>query len=418
MSSPGQTVGISVFTDFLIDDLNIARENLSLAYLIGTLSSSFILTYAGKFFDRFGARVTSVLAGFCLGLALFYLSEVNVTLSLAESIFGNSHTEVIVFVLLVLGFFAVRFFGQGVLTMASKNMVMKWFEKRRGMASAFMGIAISFGFSYSPRIFDWIISIYGWHGAWQVIAFIVGILFVIFAIITFRDNPFEFGLKPDGKEIISKRQKSISFQPIKDYTLSEARSTFSFWVFNLSFFLHGLYITAITFHIVDIFEGAGMQREEAIMIFLPSAVIAVTFQLVSGYVADFIKMKYLLMVNLIGLIIANTGLWFLSPGLPVYLIILGNGIGSGLFGVVSSVTWPRYYGLTHLGAISGYSMSWIVAGSAIGPYLFSLLHKIENNYQLAGLLSLVCCIILLILSFKADNVNLKKLETKNGLNKN
>ena len=28
-SAPGQTVGISVFTDFLIHDLNISREKLS-----------------------------------------------------------------------------------------------------------------------------------------------------------------------------------------------------------------------------------------------------------------------------------------------------------------------------------------------------------------------------------------------------
>ena len=55
MSAPGQTVGISVFTDFLIEDLKISRDNLSLAYLIGTLLSSLILTYAGKFYDKFPA---------------------------------------------------------------------------------------------------------------------------------------------------------------------------------------------------------------------------------------------------------------------------------------------------------------------------------------------------------------------------
>ena len=48
MSAPGQTIGISVFTDFLIDALGITRDSLSLAYLIGTMSSSFLLTRAGK----------------------------------------------------------------------------------------------------------------------------------------------------------------------------------------------------------------------------------------------------------------------------------------------------------------------------------------------------------------------------------
>ncbi len=44
MSIPGQTMGVSVFTDRLIDSLKISRLNLSLAYMIGTLSSSLLLS--------------------------------------------------------------------------------------------------------------------------------------------------------------------------------------------------------------------------------------------------------------------------------------------------------------------------------------------------------------------------------------
>jgi OFA family oxalate/formate antiporter-like MFS transporter len=36
-----------------------------------------------------------------------------------------------------------------------------------------------------------------------------------------------------------------------------------------------------------------------------------------------------------------------------------------------AVTWPRFYGREHLGAISGFSMSITVFGSAIAPWLFS-----------------------------------------------
>lgn len=408
MSAPGQTVGISVFTDFIIDELKISRENLSLAYLIGTLVSSFFLTKAGRFFDRFGARVTSVLAALFLGLSLFYLSEVSSLSGIISSFVGIEYWSAIVFILLSFGFLSTRFFGQGVLTMSSKNMVMKWFDKRRGMASAYMGIAISFGFSYSPRVFDWLISLFGWKGAWQVLALLVGIIFMLFAALSFRDNPFEFGLKPDGKEIIPKKKNVPIYHPEKDYTLKEVKATYSFWVFNLSLAMHALYGTAITFHIIDVFASAGLSRVDAIMIFLPSSIVAVSFQLVSGYVADFIKMKYLLIVEIIGMMISMIALTFLSEGFPVILLILGNGIASGLFGVVSSVTWPRFYGLKNLGAITGFNMGWIVAGSAIGPYLFSLLYNINQNYSIPALLCFVATIILLFLSFKADNVNINK----------
>lgn len=403
-SSPGQTVGISVFTDYLIRDLGISRNSLSFAYLLGTLFSSFLLTYAGKFYDKFGSRITSVTAAVFLGLALFYMSvlpEITSFIASLLDIEGNFITLTV----LVFGFFLVRFFGQGTLTMASKNMVMKWFDKRRGMASALMGIAISFGFSYSPKIFDDIINIAGWQKAWFHIGLIVLVPFALFAFLIFRDNPKIYGLIPDGKKIESKKAKSVKFHPQQDFTLSEAIKTYNFWIFNLTLALQGLYITALTFNIVDIFTTAGLSRTDAILIFLPVSVIAVIFQLGSGYVADFIKLKYLLILQLSGMILSMIGLTFLSEGIPLYLIILGNGIASGLFGVISTVCWPRFYGTKHLGEISGFNMSWIVAGSALGPYLFSLLFKIEQNYYWSGIIMIITAVILLFLSIRIDNRN-------------
>lgn len=409
-STPGQTIGVSVFTDFLIEDLGITRENLSIAYMLGTLISSFVLTYAGRFFDKFGARITSALAGLLLGLSLFYLSAVENIVSFVNGIFGITFSDTITFIVLVLGFFLVRFFGQGTLTMSSRNMVMKWYEKRRGMASAIMGIAISFGFSYSPKVMDSLISTYTWQGTWQLLAVVVGIFFAIFAYTAFRDNPQDHGLIPDGKKIIPKKDHAVKYKANKDYTLKEVKKSLSFWVFNLTLALQGLYITALTFHVVDVFNAAGMDRSEAINIFLPSAIVAVTFQLVSGYLADFVRLKYLLFVQLTGMIISMTGLYFLAAGFPIILIIAGNGIAGGLFGVISSVTWPRYYGTKHLGEISGFNMSWVVAGSAVGPYLFSLLKEISGSYQLSGLVMLVIAFVLFILTFKADNVNFKTVD--------
>lgn len=407
MSAPGQTIGISVFTDFLIDALGITRDSLSLAYLIGTLSSSFLLTRAGKFFDRFGARLTSVLAALFLGLSLFYLSEVVSVAFFISHLFSEENHTGIVFIAIVLGFFAVRFFGQGVLTMASRNMVMKWFDKRRGLASAIMGISLSFGFSYAPKVFDDLINSYGWQETWQLLAIVIGGVFMIFAAISFRDNPFDYGLVADGKEISSTKKNEPIYHPAKDYTLSEARRTYSFWVFNLSLSMQALYGTALTFHIVDVFNSASLLREDAISIFLPMAIVAVVFEIISGYLADFIKMRYLLIVEICGMLISMTGLTLLGNEWAIYLIITGSGMASGLFGVVSSVTWPRFFGLKHLGSISGFNMSWIVAGSALGPYLFSILHGIKGSYEIPALTCLVLTLVLLILSFKAKNVNLK-----------
>ena len=114
------------------------------------------------------------------------------------------------------------------------------------------------------------------------------------------------------------------------------------------------------------------------------------------------------MVQIIGMILSMAGLTILAQGLPVYLIIIGNGISGGLFGVVSAVMWPRFFGTEHLGAITGLNMSWMVAGSALGPYLFSLFYDFAGNYELAGIINLLVAAVLLLLSFRADNVNESK----------
>ncbi len=48
MSLPGQTMGMAVFTAPFIEAFGLTRTELSLAYLFGTVSSSFFLTTAGR----------------------------------------------------------------------------------------------------------------------------------------------------------------------------------------------------------------------------------------------------------------------------------------------------------------------------------------------------------------------------------
>ena len=79
---------------------------------------------------------------------------------------------------------------------------------------------------------------------------------------------------------------------------------------------------------------------------------------------------------------------------------------SGLAGVLTNVSWPRFFGLTHLGAISGFAMSLNVAGSALGPAIFSLAERYGgNSYDFACYAVLLIAMVLLVLGFKANNPN-------------
>ena len=79
------------------------------------------------------------------------------------------------------------------------------------------------------------------------------------------------------------------------------------------------------------------------------------------------------------------------------------GLTSGFWGVLLNVTYPRYFGRDHLGAISGLNMSILVIASAVGPYLFSFGKNYLGSYRNTALLVLLLPLVMLVLSFFAHN---------------
>lgn len=403
MSAPGQTVGVSVFTDKLIDALQISRTNLSLAYMLGTGASALAMTFAGIFYDRFGARLMATISAIMLAGVLVTLSKIDHIAGWMQQYLRND-SIIVTIITVTLAFFLLRLFGQGILTMVSRNMVMKWFHRNRGLANGILGVIMSFGFSYAPRYFNDLIEASNWRMAWIDIAFIL-LLFSVFSFLFFRDDPYECGQQPDGLRFSPKEGKnSRVIHRVESLSLSQTIRKYSFWIFNLGLFLSGLFITAFTFHVVSIFNTANLARELAISIFLPAAVISVFFHFAGSWLSDFISLKYLLLMLLLGLIMSMLSMLKLQNPFFYKLLILGNGITTGMFGTLIAVTWPKLYGTKHLGAISGFALSWVVAGSAVGPYLLSLSIKFtgEYNYTVYGLM--LFCGILIFLSAFLKNI--------------
>jgi OFA family oxalate/formate antiporter-like MFS transporter len=71
-SLPGQTIGLAVFTDSLIEVLGLSRTELSMAYLLGTIVSSLFLARAGRWYDIWGGRIMIPAASVGLSLMIFF----------------------------------------------------------------------------------------------------------------------------------------------------------------------------------------------------------------------------------------------------------------------------------------------------------------------------------------------------------
>jgi MFS family permease len=222
-----------------------------------------------------------------------------------------------------------------------------------------------------------IIDDYGWQMSWQILA--VCLFIFSFCVIQFyRNKPEDFGLVPDG---VSKQGVTKKNHPIeKHFTLQEAKKTRAFWMIGLALAFNSFFTTGFTFHVVSIFENQAYTKAEAISVFIPISIIAITVSTLGNVLSDYLHHKLYLYIMLCSGVLATLGLFFLGSGFGVYLLISGLGIYSGLFAVVNAVTWPRYFGRQHLGAITGKVMSFLVIASAIAPSLFSYCYTILGSY--------------------------------------
>jgi OFA family oxalate/formate antiporter-like MFS transporter len=385
ISLPGQTMGMAVFTDYLIEALHLSRTQLSIAYLIGTVGSSLFLTRAGRWYDRLGGRVTVAAASAGLAVMVLFISMSD---SLAMHFGGG---VMVSFRFITLGYFGVRFLGQGILTNASRNVLLVWFEERRGLVTSARGVFVSFGFSVAPLVLAWSIVRAGWHEALWELAFVC-LVFAGLALVLLRDNPQSCGVLVDGHT----HEDQVPLTTLQhSATLAQARRTPIFWLATLSLSIHSLLSTAVTFHIVSIFAAAGRSQTEAFAYFLPTAAFATAANLLCGWLVDKRSLKPFIIIMLGGFLLGAIGLLYLQHIWGYAALVVGFGIGGGLWSVTSSLAFIRNFGPLHLGEISGLCTSIMVFSSAIGPALFSLGLDYFGSYAAALWVCMIALILLL-----------------------
>ena len=166
-------------------------------------------------------------------------------------------------------------------------------------------------------------------------------------------------------------------------TLDQARRSPIFWLATLSLSMHSLLGTAATFHIVSIFAEAGRSQTEAFAYFLPTAVFSTVTNLLCGWLVDRRSLKPFMIVMLASFMAGAVGLLYLEYNLGYVALVVGFGIGGGLWSVTSNLAFIRNFGPLHLGEITGLCTSIMVFASAIGPALFSLGLDFTGSYAAA-----------------------------------
>ena len=398
-SIPGQTIGVSVFTEHLMTATGLSRLQLANAYLVGTLTSGCLLPFGGKLLDRWGSRQVAVLAAVGLGLTLGYLTVCDRLSTILSTQLALDPTLVAA-ILLIVGFVSLRFCGQGMLTMTSRTMLGKWFERRRGQVSGIEGIFVAFGFAIAPYAFSQAISTFGWRQTWRILAVAVGIGMSSIGWLLFRDNPEICGLRMDGEKSSSvnsvsvlaadsEKQETLTSEPLWGFTREQALKTLAFWAVTLAFASQALSVTGITFNIVSIGVEMGIAEADIVRIFIPNAMVSTAVGFMVGLLCDRLRLQFIFMVMMAAQAAGIAAVANLNRPEMWAVAVVGLGISSGCFGTLTTVVLPRFFGRAHLGAIAGVQMMMIVIASAIGPSLLANSKAITGSYVAA---LYACCL--------------------------
>ena len=364
MTGPGQTIGVSVFIDHFIADLGISRSEVSMAYLVGTLGAALLLPLIGNRIDRIGVRRAMTMIAIVFGIALVGMAGINGLVALA------------------VGFFAIRLFGQGSLTLASTLAVTHWFDRQRGLALGIAATAMSILMSLVPVILNVVIEAYSWRTAWIVAAVLVWVIVIPIAQWGLVDRPSDVGQYPDGVAPATDDATAVALTP--SATHEEAIRTSRFWIVAIASATVGLLSTALNFHQISMLGDAGLSATEAAAMFLPQVIGAAIAGVVFGYLADRLTGRILIPMVMATLAFSLLLTLVLAPGTAVILYAITLGAAGGSSRTVTSTLLPRWFGVGHIGAIQGTSTLITVASTALGPVMFSLAKEATGSYGVAA----------------------------------
>ena len=146
--------------------------------------------------------------------------------------------------------------------------------------------------------------------------------------------------------------------------------------------------TGVTFHIVDLGIDSGIGGREAVQLFIPLAIVSTMTGMLSGWAADRVPVRALVLASIVLQTIAYIGAGRLGEWPFLVMMLVGWGGAGGLFATLLNVAMPNFFGRTHLGSITSIQMSAMVAASAMGPALLAAGKTYLGSYE-AGLLW--CC---------------------------
>jgi MFS family permease len=281
---------------------------------------------------------------------------------------------------LTLGFTGIRMFGQGGLSLVATTAVAPWFDRRRGFAIGVTSAVGSALLSLVPLLAAFAIDRTGWRIAWLLLAVLVWVTVLPIAFRGLIDRPADVGQQVDGDPAPADGEEVVarSFGPA--FTRAQAVRTPMFWAVAGAVATTGMIGTGLAFHQIDLLGEQGLSPVEAAANFLPQTAAALIATLAVGSMVDRFAARWVLLASMLLLAGAMVAVPFVTPGITAAVYGMMVGAAGASVRALEAASFPKLFGLVHLGSIRGVVTSISVASTAFGPLALSLGRDLTGSY--------------------------------------
>jgi MFS family permease len=271
-----------VFMGPLAREFGASRSEISAALTTGMTAAGLSLLVVGWLIDRYGARSVTPFAIILFSAALLFAAHA-ATLSA-----------------FILAFVFIGLFGAGQSPLPYSRVIVRRFEKRRGLA---LGIAMTgggLGGMVLPAITAYVIQEASWRTAYTTLALLMLCIALPAAIIALGE----------------KQPTAGPAAPIPGVPFKAALCRPAFWLMTISFILSTLSTSAVLTYSVPILVDAGVGQTRAVAAISAFGVSMIIGRLLSGYLVDKYSAAWV------------TAGFFAGQALGVAMLVWGLGAGA------------------------------------------------------------------------------------------
>lgn len=333
---------------------DLTRGQASLGPLFCALTAAAVTPLLGGVLDRFTALLVALLS--LLGLASGFLLLASFSNDL-ESYIGFS-------VLLAI-------LGSGSTPLPFSRLVLKVFERNRGMALGVVMTGTGFGALVLPPMLAPVIQGQGWRSAYQWLAVLPMGAMILLGVT----------LLPIRRELMASRRRAAPLPELPaDQPNAPVWRSRSFQAIGGMFFVLAIASVGLVVHFVPILIGAGSSAVGAATTAGLIGLASIAGRLLMGFLLDRFPVNWLTMVIVV-VAISGAALMLLdtvSFSVPAALML---GVVTGAESDLVPFYAIRYFPENRYGAAFGGIFGLYLVGGSIGPSLVAYLFDSTYGYQ-------------------------------------